>query len=83
MKQFPISLPRRQRELYDLLLGRGDVPIEELHNVLRNSPPVFSVQAMQRWLGPYIANLNRSLEPHGLRVEPGALKQTYRLVVSS
>ncbi len=78
-----MNLPRRQMELYTLLLGRGDVPIEDLHNTLRNSPPVFNVQAMQRWLGPYIANLNRNLEPHGLRVEPGALKQTYRLVASA
>ena len=75
-----MNLPRRQKELYDLLLGRGDVPIEDLHNTVRNSADVFSVQAMQMWLGPYISNLNKSLEPHGLKVEPGALKQTYRLV---
>lgn len=79
-----MKLPRRQQQLHDLLLGRGDVPIVDLYTKIRGTGPVdyFGNQMsyMQRYLGPYITALNRSLAEEHLRVEPGALKNTYRLV---
>lgn len=92
-----MNLPRRQKQLYDLLLGRGDVLIMDLYHEMhstrrpRNAEGMTAVlvsdhedvAAQQRWLTPYIALLNERLVDHGLRVEPGALKNTYRLVASS
>lgn len=77
-----MNLAPRQKQLYDLLLGRGDVLIPELF-IAMDGPDHLSVTtaSQQRWLSPYIANLNSRLE--GLKVEPGALKNTYRLVATS
>ena len=71
------DLSPREQQLYDLLFGRGDVPIKELYEAM-GGPPNPKWRYIQRWLGPYITLLNRRLE--GMKVEPGALKQTYRLV---
>lgn len=78
-----MNLPRRQKQLYDLLLGRGDVPIVDLYadlNSIKVTDVASTTQHMQRWLGPYITALNRNLADARLHVEPGALKNTYRLV---
>lgn len=78
-----MNLSRHQKVLYGLLLGRGDVSIDLLHHALsgvRRSP--LSTSAKQRWLGPYIQRLNRRLSHEGMKVEPGALKGTYRLVAT-
>lgn len=77
-----MNLPRRQKELYDRLLGRGDVFIVDLYEFMRDPDGEESMQFMQRWLSPYIVALNRSLSDQGenLKVEPGALKNTYRLI---
>jgi hypothetical protein len=72
------DLPRQQQTLHDLLLGRGDVPIATLYGALFSEPRPAAQQQM--WLGPYITRLNRRLAKAKLRVEPGALKGTYRLV---
>lgn len=73
--------PVQQQALLDRLLGRGDVPIPDLYGTLREPRGDETVQYQQRWLGPYIHSLNKNLAERGLRVEPGALKNTYRLVV--
>lgn len=77
-----MNLPRRQKQLYDLLLGRGDVLISQLYEHMTYQQDVSerTVADMQRRLSPYISLLNRSLAGEGLKVEPGALKNTYRLV---
>lgn len=74
------DLPRRQQQLHDLLFGKGDVPIGALYDAMADRLSC-DTQDQQRWLGPYISNLNKNLAERGLRVEPGALKNTYRLVV--
>ena len=81
-----MNLPRRQKQLYDLLLGRGDVLIVDLFTAMKlhhyhTDAPLIS--DMQRWISPYVSNLNKNLADHGLKVEPGALKNTYRLVAAS
>lgn len=78
-------LPKRQQQLYERLIGRGDVSIPDLFYTIatlraQGLPAAFKVQYQQRYLGPYIAALNRNLVADRLRVEPGALKNTYRLV---
>lgn len=78
-------LPRRQQQLYDRLFGRGDVAIDQLFYSIatvkaQGTPLSLKTQYQQRYLGPYIAALNRNLAGERLRVEPGALKNTYRLV---
>lgn len=80
-----MNLPRRQKELYDRLFGRGDVLIVDLYEFMRDPRPDCSesIQDMQRYITPYIAMLNKNLADHGMKVEPGALKNTYRLVASS
>lgn len=75
-----IELPRRQKQLHDLLLGRGDVFIEDLYREMEGPARFDTNQRKQRWLSPYIAMLNQKLVDQGLRVEPGALKCSYRLV---
>lgn len=79
-----ITLPRRQQQLHDLLLGRGDVPIQALYETMRETDAVEdpSIAQMQRWLSPYISALNKKITCRGLRVEPGAVKSTYRLVAA-
>lgn len=83
------KLPKRQQQLHDLLLGRGDVLIVDLYAAMFETNPMKrgtrTVAEKQRHLGPYITTLNRSLDVLGrkLRVEPGALKNTYRLVAVS
>lgn len=82
------SLPKRQQQLYDRLLGRGDVPIEQLFYAIatlhaQGSEQAFSTAYQQRWLGPYLAALNRNLADRRMKVEPGALKGTYRLVAAT
>lgn len=79
------NLPKRQQQLYDLLLGRGDVTIERLFGAIstphsQGHPSAGTTRFQQHYLGPYISALNRRLAVTGLRVEPGALKNTYRLV---
>ena len=79
-----MNLPRRQKELYSLLFGRGDVMIEDLyHDLTEREATGRAIADMQRWLSPYITNLNRNLTDHGLKVEPGERKNTYRLVTAS
>jgi len=73
------TLPKRQQQLHDLLLGRGDVQIAALYAGMAERPSD-SVSDMQRWLGPYITALNRNLVERRLCVEPGTVKNTYRLV---
>lgn len=79
------KLPARQRRLRDLLIGKGDVPITDLFQAMRapSTPAYDSVTEQMRWLGPYVTNLNKNLAAERLRVEPGALKSTYRLVATT
>jgi hypothetical protein len=80
-----MNLPRRQKQLYDLLLGRGDVSIADIFLALTERFATLgeTTQSMQRRVTPYISALNKNLVDHGLKVEPGALKNTYRLVATS
>jgi dihydroxyacetone kinase len=78
-----VNLPRRQKQIYTLMMGRGDVPITDIYELLTDIDTALrnvKIQTQQRYLGPYITALNRNLEVHGLRCEPGALKNTYRIV---
>lgn len=69
------ELSPREQQLYDLLFGRGDVPISELYEAMGGPE---HKRYPQQWIGRYIVLLNRRLD--SMKVEPGALKQTYRLV---
>jgi hypothetical protein len=74
-----IELPKRCQQLYDALAGEGDVPFAVLCEAIdANLGPT----ASQQWLGPYVTRLNRRLKAHGLTVKPGAIKGTYRLIVT-
>lgn len=79
-----IELPRRQRELFNLLLGKGDVLISQMYEHMfyqnKGATEDRPVADLQRRLSPYISLLNKSLVAHNMKVEPGALKNTYRLV---
>jgi len=77
-----MTLGPQQQKLHDLLFGKGDVLIEDLYRALRGEPDGLSSAAMQRRISPYIVALNHKLAPAKMRVEPGALKQTYRLVIT-
>lgn len=74
------ELPARQQQLHDLLFGRGDVPIADIYAAMCNQPVDETVQYKQRWVAAYVTALNRNLAGRNLKVEPGALKNTYRLV---
>lgn len=79
-----MKLARRQQELYDLLLSRGDVAIDTLYDCMGGpegrSTLTRGRSYAQAWLGGYVTRLNRKLAGHDLKVEPGDLKRTYRLV---
>ncbi len=73
-----IPLPIRTQKLYDLLFGQGDVLIDDLYASMGG--PADATYTKAQWLGPYITRLNRRLRGEGLKVEPGKLKGSYRLV---
>lgn len=75
-----IRLPRRQKALYDRLVGRGDVGIFDLYAAVTGRACAQPSRYAQTYISPYVRRLNRRLAAQGLKVEPGALKQTYRLV---
>ncbi len=76
------ELTPRQKQLYDLLFGKGDVEILDLFKAL-GGPEERQDDARyaQQWLGAKITRLNRALEPQKLRVIPGRMKSTYAMVV--
>ena len=74
------TLPHRQQQLYDALVGQGDVEIRRLCSALEG-PDLEDQRTMQQWLGPYILRLNKRLTKRGLKVVTGKLKGTYALVV--
>lgn len=77
------SLPRRQQELYDLLAGKGDVPILDIYGHMGGpADHVGDPRYAQQWLGSHVTRLNRRLAARGLRVCPGRLKGTYALIVT-
>lgn len=75
-----MNLPPRQQQLFDLLFGKGDVSIDDLFAAMRGEDPGDVGCTPQRWLSPYIGALNRNLTDKKLKVEPGALKGSYRMV---
>lgn len=79
-----LKLPERQRDLYDLLVGKGDVAVLELYRGMGGPADHGSdVRYAQQYLGGYITKLNRRLKEHRIRVKPGRMKNTYALTVVS
>jgi len=74
------ALPPRQQQLHDLLFGKGDVPITHLYAAIFGEAER-PMRQQQQWISPYISALNRRLAVRNLKVEPGDLKNSYRLVV--
>ncbi len=81
-----MKLYRQEQALYDRLLGRGDVGFDVLSVHLGGTPErVNEVDNRgrwyaQSWVSRYIRRLNTRLAEHGMRVEPGEKRRTYRLV---
>lgn len=71
-----IDLPPQLQRLYDELLGKGDVRWDHLFKALG----LQEGRDPQQALGPYVVRINRRLKSCRMRVEPGLLKKTYRLV---
>lgn len=71
-----INLPPKMDVLYRTLFGQGDVAWETLADTLGLGQERHPQQA----LGPYVTRLNRRLAKHRMKVEPGRMKRTYRLV---
>ncbi len=83
---FDLGLPPSLQSLFDLLIGRGDVEIGIIYAQL-GGPQDRAKEIddngrwyAQSWVGTYISRLNRKLV--GMKVEPGALRGTYRLVAN-
>lgn len=76
-----IHLPPRQRAIFERLRGAGDVSVCDLFDAIEGPDRYRSNRQQQRWLGSYLTRLNRRLRDHGLVVQPGDLKRTYRLNV--
>lgn len=77
-----LKLTVSERMLFDLFDRHGeDVPIDVLY-VGMSGPPDRADETTypQKWLGGYITRLNRRLAAVNMKIEPGALKRTYRLV---
>lgn len=81
------DLTKQQQALYDLMSATPDtdVNIPTMWRVIeatsdRAPRTRRSVRDMQQGLGPYIARINAKLD--GQRIEPGRLKQTYRLTTT-
>jgi len=77
-----IYLPPRQRALFGSLKGCGDVHIDVLFAAVDGPAQRYVTPTMRRrWIGSYLTRLNRRLAGHGLAVQPGEMKRTYRLHV--
>lgn len=76
-----LALSDRERELLAILEGKDDVLIPVIYFKM-GGPNGKTVVYQQRWLGGYISRLNKALEGSSLRVEPGALKRSYRLATT-
>lgn len=74
-------LPARTQQLYDLLFGRGDVPVADIYAAMGG--PADAAYTKAQWLGPYVTRLNRRLKAEGMRVKPGKMKGAYCLVRST
>ena len=74
----PLELPKREQDLYDLLVGQGDVHIAALYEAM-GGPEDRDPPYRQQWLGPYISRLNRRLKNLKMRVRPGQARETYCL----
>lgn len=84
-----------QKRIYSKLMPVGtDVKIDELYMAAHPGEPIermvdtptgpmalprLNNRDMQQLLGSTLANMNAKLAPHGLKIEPGQIKQTYRL----
>jgi len=83
-----------QQRVYDVLAAapNTDVPIYLLYEAayrtnvhrIQNGTLILGLRprVMQQRLGPVVARINEKIESGG-RVEPGALKQTYRLATKA
>ena len=76
----PLELPRREQDLYDLLAGKGDVPIPVLYAGM-GGPDGADQLRQQQWLGAYVTKLNRRVKNLKMRVRPGEARGTYALVI--
>ena len=76
-----VALTPKQRALFDVVRGAGDVSIDALFKAIEGPGHLRSTRQKQRWLGSYLTRLNRRLAPHRMAVRPGDLKRTYRLNV--
>ena len=74
-----VELPPKLSALYLLLEPGEDVHIVNIYQRVVGKE-INDTRYAQQTLGAYITKLNRRLKGIKQRVEPGALKQTYRLV---
>lgn len=68
--------PVAQRNLFDALWMKGDVPIPVLIKAVDRATGD-DLRHQQQVLGPYITRLNRRLKKARLAVRPGRMKGTY------
>lgn len=76
-----VSLPTKQKAIFDALKGAGDVSVDVLYEAIAGPDRHVEHRARQQWIGSYLTRINRRLRSHGLRVKPGERKRTYRLSV--
>jgi len=74
-----LALPPKLAILYGLLEPGEDVHVIHLYERVVGNPMADQRRAQQT-LSAYFIRLNRRLKHRKLKVEPGALKGTYRLV---
>lgn len=72
----PGQPPVAQRNLFDALWMRGDVPIPVLIKAVDRMTDN-DLRHQQQVLGPYVTRLNRRLKKVKLAVRPGRMKGTY------
>lgn len=76
----PAELTPRQRDLLKMLPLNEDVSVTTLYESFIGHADGRDRRQAQQYLGSWITRLNRRLKKHRLRVQPGRLKHTYRLV---
>ena len=75
-----LTLPRREQDLYDLLAGKGDVPIAAIYQAM-GGPEDRDPRYHQQYLGIHVTRLNRRLKNMRMKVKPGEARGTYTLVI--
>lgn len=74
-----MTLTPQEQQLYDCLVGKSDVFIEDIFETLWPDKEINNFRTKQQRIGSLIARVNKKLAARNLLIQPGEARRTYRL----